>query len=99
MRVIRIYFLLYNFDIQVWVMTSYVLIFLFTLSSGEQIRATQDATHLEEYRPVKTLEQCQRVAMEREARMNRCFVDNPGLVQNVLITCKKATPKHKRKKK
>lgn len=78
-------------------MTSYVLIFLFTLSSGEQIRATQDATHLEEYRPVKTLEQCQRVALEREARMNRCFVDNPGLVQNVLITCKKYNGKRRKK--
>ena len=80
-------------------MTSYILIFMFTLADGRQIRATQDATHLEEYRPVKTIEQCQRVAMEREGRMNRCFIDNECLVKNVLITCKKATRKHKRKKK
>ena len=79
-------------------MTSYILLFLFTFADGRQIEARQDATHLEEYRPVKTLEQCQRVAFEREARMNRGFVDNPGIIQNVLITCQKATNKHKGKK-
>jgi len=80
-------------------MTSYILIFLFTLADGRQIRATQDATHLEEYRPVKTLEQCQRVAMEREARMNRCFIDNECLVKSVEINCEKAKHKSKRKRK
>ena len=79
-------------------MTSYILVFLFTLSSGEQVTATQDATHLEEYKPVKTLEQCQRVAMEREARMNRGFVDHPGLVQSVTIHCRKAEISKRRKR-
>lgn len=78
-------------------MTSYILVFLFTLSSGEQIRATQDAVHLEEYRPVRTLKGCQQVAMEREARMNRGFVDHPGLVRTVLIICKPATRRQRKK--
>lgn len=80
-------------------MTSWVLVFLFTFHDGRQIRATQDAVALEEYRPVKTLEQCQRVAMEREGRMNRCFVDNPCLVKSVEINCKKDNAKRKGKKK
>ena len=79
-------------------MTSYILVFLFTLADGRQIRATQDAVKLEEYRPVKTLELCQRVAMEREARMNRGFAAHPGLVKNVFITCKPATQRTKRKR-
>lgn len=82
-------------------MTAYILIFVFTLANGEQVMAQQDAVHLEEYRPVKTLAGCQSVAIEREARMNRGFVDHPGLVQNVLITCRKAKPskRHRRQNK
>lgn len=82
-------------------MTSWVLVFLFTFHDGRQVTATQDAVALEEYRPVKTLAGCQSVATEREARMNRGFVDHPGLVQNVLITCRKAKPskRHRRQNK
>ena len=79
-------------------MTAYILVFLFTLADGRQVRATQDAVALEEYRPVKTLAGCQQVADAREARMNRGFVDHPGLVQNVLITCRKAQPVRRKKK-
>lgn len=79
-------------------MTSYILIFLFTLSNGQQIRATQDAVHLEEYRPVKTLAGCQRVADLREARMNAGFDAHPGLVQSVTIHCQKAKPVRRKRK-
>lgn len=79
-------------------MTSYVLVFLFTLASGEQIRATQDAVHLEEYRPVRTLAGCQKVADLREARMNVGFAAHPGLVKTVTIHCRKATPVKRRKR-
>ena len=80
-------------------MTSYILVFLFTLHDGRQIRATQDAVALEEYRPVKTLEGCQRVADLREARMNVGFAAHPSLVQSVTIHCKKANnKKHKKSK-
>ena len=79
-------------------MTAYILVFLFTLADGRQIRATQDAVALEEYRPVKTLEGCQQVADAREARMNRGFADHPGLVQSVIISCRKAQPAKKRHK-
>lgn len=79
-------------------MTSWVLVFLFTFHDGRQIRATQDATHLEEYRPVKTLTGCQQVADVREARMNAGFVDHPGLVQAVTIHCRKAKPVRRIKK-
>jgi len=75
-------------------MTSYILVFLFTLADGRQIRATQDAVALEEYRPVKTLAGCQKVADLREARMNVGFAAHPGLVQTVTITCKPATRRH-----
>ena len=75
-------------------MTSYILVFMFTLSSGEQIEARQDAVALEEYRPVKTLKGCQQVASLRESRMNVGFAANPGLIQSVLITCKPATRRH-----
>lgn len=68
-------------------MTAYILVFLFTLADGRQITATQDATHLEEYSPVRTLRGCQQVADVREARMNRGFVEHPGLVQSVRINC------------
>ena len=78
-------------------MTAYVLVFLFTLSSGEQIRATQDAVALEEYRPVKTLAGCQQVADVREARMNAGFVRHPGIVQTVTIHCRKAQPQRRGK--
>lgn len=71
-------------------MTSYILIFMFTLSDGRQIRATQDAVHLEEYRPVRTLAGCQKVAATREARMNVGFAAHPGIIQTVTITCQKA---------
>jgi hypothetical protein len=47
-------------------MTAYILVFLFTLHDGRQVRATQDAVALEEYRPVKTLAGCQQVADLRE---------------------------------
>lgn len=78
-------------------MTAYILIFMFTLTSGEQIRATQDAVHLEEYRPVRTLRGCQQVAALREARMNVGFAAHPGLVQTVTITCKPATRRQRKK--
>lgn len=77
-------------------MTSYILIFMFTLSDGRQIRATQDAVHLEEYRPVKTLAGCQKVADLREARMNVGFAAHPSLVQTVMITCEKANPRKRK---
>ena len=78
-------------------MTAYILIFVFTLANGEQVMAQQDAVHLEEYRPVRTLKGCQQVALEREARMNRGFVDHPGLVQTVRISCKPATRRQRKK--
>ena len=78
-------------------MTSWVLVFLFTFHDGRQVEATQDAVVLEEYRPVRTLRGCQQVADAREARMNRGFAEHPGLVQNVLITCRKATPQRRGK--
>lgn len=77
-------------------MTSWVLVFLFTFHDGRQIRATQDAVALEEYRPVRTLAGCQQVADAREARMNRAFADHPGIVQAVTIHCRKAPPKGKK---
>lgn len=79
-------------------MTSYILIFIFTFADGRQITATQDATHLEEYRPVRTLRGCQQVADLREARMNVGFAAHPGLVQTVTIHCRKALPAKKRHK-
>ena len=78
-------------------MTAYILIFMFTLADGRQLRAEQDAVRLEEYRPVKTLEQCRRVAALREARMNVEFAAYPGLVQTVTITCEKYKTKRKRR--
>lgn len=78
-------------------MTSYILVFMFTFSDGRQIRATQDAVALEEYRPVRTLAGCQKVADLREARMNVGFAAHPGLVQTVTIHCKPA-PKPVRRK-
>jgi len=80
-------------------MTAYILVFLFTLADGRQIRATQDAVALEEYRPVKTLAGCQQVADAREARMNKGFVEHPGLVQSVTIHCQKAQPAKRHRKK
>ena len=77
-------------------MTAYILVFLFTFHDGRQIRATQDAVALEEYRPVRTLKGCQQVADEREARMNKGFTEHPGLVQTVTITCRKAAPSSNR---
>ena len=74
-------------------MTAYILIFVFTLANGEQVMAQQDAVRLEEYRPVKTLAGCQRVADLREARMNAGFDAHPGLVQSVTIHCQKAKPR------
>lgn len=79
-------------------MTSFVLFFTFTLASGDIVTAMQDATHLEEYKPVRTLAQCERVAMEREARMNRGFVDHPGLVRSVIIDCKPAVRNRRKRK-
>ena len=79
-------------------MTAYILVFLFTLADGRQIRATQDAVALEEYRPVRTLRGCQQVADIREARMNAGFVQHPGLVKVVTIHCKKAQPVRRKKK-
>jgi len=78
-------------------MTSWVLVFLFTFHDGRQVTATQDATHLEEYRPVRTLSGCQQVADAREARMNTGFAEHPGIVQTVTIHCRKATPARRRK--
>lgn len=78
-------------------MTSWVLVFLFTFHDGRQIRATQDAVALEEYRPVRTLAGCQQVADAREARMNRGFADHPGIVQSVIISCRKALPSRRGK--
>ena len=79
-------------------MTAYILVFLFTLADGRQIRATQDAVALEEYRPVRTLRGCQQVADIREQRMNAEFVRHPGLVQAVTIHCQKAQPVRRIKK-
>ena len=78
-------------------MTHWLLVFLFTFHDGRQIRATQDAVALEEYRPVRTLAGCQQVADVREARMNRGFVEHPGIVQAVTIHCKKAKPVREKK--
>jgi len=73
-------------------MTSYILVFFFTLADGRQIRATQDATHLEEYRPVKTLAGCQQVADAREQRMNKLFsLHQEQLIRSVSIKCVPAT--------
>ncbi len=81
-------------------MTQWVLIFLFTFADGRQVEARQDAVHLEEYKPVRTLAGCQRVADLREARMNVGFAAHPSLVQSVTIHCKKAdNKKYKRSKK
>ena len=80
-------------------MTSWVLVFLFTFHDGRQIRAMQDAVALEEYRPVRTLKGCQQVADLREQRMNAGFVEHPGLVQSVIISCQKANPAKKRHRK
>lgn len=78
-------------------MTAYILVFMFTLADGRQIRATQDAVALEEYRPVRTLSGCQKVADLREARMNVGFAAHPGLVQTVTITCTPATRRQRKK--
>ena len=73
-------------------MTSWVLVFLFTFHDGRQIRATQDAVALEEYRPVKTLEGCQQVADAREQRMNKLFsLHQEQLIRSVSIKCVPAT--------
>ena len=75
-------------------MTSYLLVFLFTFSDGRQVEAIQDAVHLEEYKPVRTLSGCQKVADLREARMNVGFAAHPGIVRAVTIHCRKAAQRN-----
>ena len=79
-------------------MTSYILLFAFTLATGEVLHSEQPATHLHAYRPIHSVEECERAAAVREARMNAGFVDHPGPVSSVTIHCRKAKPAKKRRK-
>lgn len=73
---------------------TFLLVFTFTLADGRKLQAEQYATKLEEYKLVRTIEQCSSVALERTARMKSGLIGGNGLLVDVEIDCKQVHRRH-----
>lgn len=67
-----------------------LFLYSFLLASGQTLEAEKIAVDPERHRPVRTMQHCEQLAMEQEARMREAFrVSTNPLFQDVTITCKK----------
>lgn len=63
----------------------YVLIFTFFMASGDTLIAEQEAH--KNWKPLKSIEQCQKIAKSQEARMKIDIAKGNGLFVDVKIDC------------
>ena len=73
----------------------YVLIFTFLLASGDSIVTEQEAH--KNWKPLKSIEQCQEVAKSQEARMKIDVSKGNGLFVDVRIDCVRKNFKGKKR--
>ena len=66
-----------------------VMIYTFLLASGQTLDAVRPAVDPAGYRPVRTVQRCEELAMEQEERMRAVFANGNGMFQDVTIQCRR----------
>ena len=67
-----------------------VFLYAFILASGASIGVEKEAANPQGYRPVRTIQECERLAGEQAARFRECFkASGNGILVDVVIRCEK----------
>lgn len=74
----------------------YLLIYTFLLSSGMELTAEREA-HTQNWRPVRSMEQCRQIASEQEERLLRSIEHGNDLIVDATVECRKVKRKSKRR--